>query len=85
MNGVGGKKALMTMNNNNEMPITLCKSEFMKVSKLLIMIEMMMIIKMMMILVMMRLRIVMMMMTMIIVHILFSNYNYLFTLIIDTR
>lgn len=35
MNGIGGKKALMTMSNNNEMPITLCKSEFMKVSSLL--------------------------------------------------
>jgi len=33
MNAVGGKKALMAMNNNNELPLTLCKSEFMKVSK----------------------------------------------------
>jgi len=42
MNGIGGKKALMTMSNNNEMPITLCKSEFMKVSSLLMMMMMMM-------------------------------------------
>jgi len=42
MNGIGGKKALMTMSNNNEMPITLCKSEFMKVSSLMMMMMMMM-------------------------------------------
>jgi len=33
MHSNGGKKALMAMNNNNELPLTLCKSEFMKVRK----------------------------------------------------